>query len=188
MNPQYYGAAAEYNKPKGHKLLSGKILIIGAGVLIFFVLFLVLFTILGAIAGGPRNDLARLSARADDLKSFIDKNQQTIHSPALQKISAETSLFIGTNQQALSKAYGGPIPDNIAASEADTTSAGELTDATQAGKFDETYLSILKEKIAGILQLSQKIQESGGSQTKAAGAATTSSMTTVNEELESIQL
>lgn len=188
MDPQYYGAAAEYNKPKRSKLFSGKFLFIIVGALVVLLLMLVLFTILGAIASGPRNDLARLTARTNQLQNIIDKNQNDIHSPTLKKLSAEAKLFVSTNYLALKNAYSGDIPDTIAADEADATVSSKLTEATKAGKYDETYLGILKEKVAATLELAEKIQVSGGQVTKTAAAQTLSSLTAVNDQLKAIEL
>ncbi len=189
MDPQYYGAAAEYNKPKGSKFLNPKVFMIAGGVLVGLLLLMVGFAVLGSLASGPRNDTAKLAVRAQGIYDFIDLDQKNIKDSDLSKIAEETKLFISTNSFALTDAYAGEIPDSIAASEADTTSTAKLESATKAGKHDEVFLEILTAKVASAMELAQKVKsQTSGAQTRTAADQTISNLQVISDQLDALKI
>lgn len=190
MNPQYYGAAADINKPKGPSaLFNRKTLIIAGLVVAGLTLIMVVLAILGAIASGPRNDVARLTTRVQQLRDLLEKERSTIRHPDLKKVSAEARIYLATNALALSNAYGGELPDAIVASETDTTIKTKLDDATKAGRHDEEFLKIVEAKIALIQELSKKIQDTtSGQLTRAAATQTADSTAAISQRLDDISL
>jgi len=189
MQPQYYGAAAEYNKPTNKNFFTGKLLMIIVGSLIGLLLLLLAFTIIGSFASGPRNDIARLAARAKQLQDVIEKNSAALKDSDLRDLTAEADLYAISGARQLQNAYGGTLPDSILASEADTTSAARLSDAVTQGKYDQEFLAILKDKVAQTLTLAQKVQtQSSGQQTKGAAGQTAANMSAISDQLNAIQL
>lgn len=190
MNPQYYGAAAEYNKPKGVKsFLSGKVVIIVGIAVVVIIVLIAVITLIGGVASGPRNELARLSARVQRLHDLLEDNVSNTKDPDLKKVSAEAKLYLSTNLLALNEAYGGKLPENIVNDEADSAALNRLGVATQAGRHDAELLAIIKEKSASILELSEKIQmEATGPKTRSAATQTTEYIDAINRQLANVDL
>jgi len=189
MQPQYYGAAADYNKPKGNSLLGKKVLFIAGGSVLGLILIAVFFTVLGAITSGPRNDVARLAAREQQLQKFVDSNLNSIKSGDLRKVSGEAQLYLGTDVSALQKVYGDKLPGQFVEAEADTTSAQKLKDATQAGKFDETFADLLAAKVTSALEQAQKVKEqTSGKETRAVATQAVTNLTAISEQLSKLTL
>lgn len=189
MNPQYYGAAADYNNPKNHPMVSKKLLLIAGGIVLGLIIIATLFSVVGTLTSGPRNEVARLAARVQQTQKFISDNNNTIGSGELKKINSEAELFLGTDLSALQKVYDGKLPDSITATETDTTSEKELKDATQAGKFDSTYLELLRTKIAACLDQAQKVRDAtSGAQTKTVATQAANNLMTISEALNKLSL
>jgi hypothetical protein len=189
MNPQYYGAAAEYNKHKKDKPFSRRIFILSLIVVGFFTVITIALTIIGSVANGPSNDLARLAARAAQLQNLAETSTNNIAHPDLKKAAAEAALYLATNSIALNNAYGGSPSDSIVASETDATIATTLADAKKAGKHDAEFMKIMQEKIGTTLELAQKIQsQNGNSKVKSTVSQTTSIINIINDELKAINL
>ncbi len=188
MQPQYYGAAAGGNRPKGFGAFKGKLLIIIIGVVAGLIVVGLFFTILGSLTSGPKNNVARLIARTQQLRTLLETEQKNIRDPALKKVSAEAELFLGTSDLALQNVLGGDLPENIVAEETDSTITDKLTTATQAGRHDQEFAAVFRQKVALILELSQKVQSQAGQQSKAAATQLTNDTKSISEQLELITL
>lgn len=187
MQPQYYGAAADYNKPKTPKLLSKKLLLIGGAVVVGLLVISTAFAILSAVSSGPRNDVARLIAREQQLQKVVTANARLLKNGDLKKVSAEAALYSASDATALTSVFGGDVPSEITASETDATVETKLKDATQAGKFDEVYAQIVTSQVDACLTLAQKIKDqTGGQQTRAAAAQAVVNLTSLADQLQKI--
>lgn len=189
MNPQFYGAAADYNKPKQGKLLNKKVLLIAGAALLGLVIISVIFAILGSIGAGPRSDIARLIVREQQLQDIITKNQALVGNTDLAKVSSEANLFLTSDITALTDIFGDKIPEDITASETDASIATKLKAATQSGKFDEVYLQTITSQVNSSLTLAQKIKlQTSGQQTRAAAAQAGTNLGAIADRLEAIKL
>jgi hypothetical protein len=189
MNPQYYGAAARYNKSKGAKLFNRKTLLVGIIFVAVLSLIVMATALINNIAGGPRNDVARLAARASQFQSIIGSDLSNIQHPQLKKVAAETKLYLVSNSLALTAAYGAALPDSVLADEADAAVASDLSAAAKAGKHDATFLEVMKEKSLATLELAKKVQsQSSGPKTKAAADQMVNTMQLINDQLAAIKI
>lgn len=185
-NSRYYGAAANYNKP-GRPGLNRRFWVLIGAILVVGVLLFVAFTIFSSLTNGPRDQLATLVAREKSLQAFTTANQSKLTNNQLAKINSQTSIYMTSDstglQKQLSLRYSlSEIPKEITAAEADT-SASELTEATQSGKFNEVYKEILDKKLTATLRLAESVQLGTSGQLNAALEKTIQSLTALQAEL-----
>ena len=191
MEPRYYGAAANYNKPGG-SLLNPKYLMIGGLVLLVIIVLMVATAVINGINAGPGRSLATLVARETDLESLADKNKQHIKSGDLRKISADLGILLLGDTVTLtgymSSVYNlADVPEDIAADVADPDTDEDLKTAEQTGKFDVVFAAMLNTRLAAILDQAQKVQAAVGNQElKDALQETITTVTSLQEQLASL--
>jgi hypothetical protein len=168
MQPKYYGAAAEYNKPAGGSAggLSGILKIFGIFIGAIIVIAVVL-SIVSSIGKGPQNDFARLVARMSSLQNLLDKQKGNIRSSDLRTVSATALILVSGDTSTLAKqmrvSFGlEAVPEDITAAETDTTTDPELKKAQLTGGFDREYVTVLRDKIAAAYQLAETLKAAGG--------------------------
>ncbi len=160
MNPQYYGAAAEYNKPTGFQF-NPKILLIVGLVLVAGIGLLVASAVLTGINAGPGRNLATLIAQENDIQTIADKNRGNIQNGDLQKANADFSITLLSNSMSLTtqmtKVYGlAAIPADVLKLNTDAAAVATLKNAQSIGNFDTTYTGMLRTKIANMLVTAHK--------------------------------
>lgn len=191
MQPKYYGAAAQYNRPKGTGL--GQILKIIGMVVGGIILITIGYFVVSALTSGGKTATATLVARERTLVSFLTQNQGTIANDNLQTIASNATSLLNSDHYALTQgmkaAYGlAAPPEDITKSEADTTSKKTLDTAKVQSRFDQVYVELLREKLASAQQLARTVQgQSSGNLNKAA-AVTIKNITTIDEQLAKLQL
>lgn len=190
MQPKYYGAAAEYNKPKF--ALKGRLFKVVGLVFLLLIVLMSAIAIVGLINSGPSNNLASLIVRQQQLQKFIAANQKSIHSSELAKLSAEASLFLTSDSTTLKgqlmSRYGvANISQEITKRETDTTSANKLKAAIQVNKFDSTYADILRDKLAATIELARIVERESGSNLKAAAQQSIKNLQAVDTQLSAVQ-
>jgi hypothetical protein len=168
MEPKYYGAAAEYNKPSGFQF-NRKFLLIGLVAIVVITAMLVTGAVITSLNAGPGRDLATLIARQSALQSILEKNKDQIKNADLRKANADTNLFLASNTVALTpyllSIYSlKTIPLDISSRESSATDASDLKQAAQVGKFDTTYIGFVRTKLASVLGLAQKVLDEVGNQ------------------------
>ncbi len=194
MQPKYYGAAADYNKPKGAGLMFDKRLLMMLGLAVVVITVISIgFGLLNAAASAPKNDLQALVARENSLNDFMKTNQPGIHSQSLSIINAEAQLLVGGDTYALTAAlssqYGiDKIAAEFTAAEVDATSASALGTAAINGRFDQTYVSMLQDKLAATQTLAQKIKDGNGGDIGALVDRTIKTTQSLSKRLADLQL
>ena len=192
MDPKYYGAAADYNKPSGFQFNS-RILIIALGGLLIVVLLIVIVAVIAGINSAPGRDLATLVARESELQSLLDKNKTKINDGDLRKANADANLLLLSSSITLTdymtSVYGlKTIPTDISAAEADTTATEDLKAAEQVGKFDSTITQIARTKLADTITQAKKVLgEVGNQELKAAIQNTITSLQSADDQLAKLQ-
>jgi hypothetical protein len=168
MEPKYYGAAAQYNKPGGMQF-NRKFLVIGLGVILVITLLIVGVTVINGLNAGPGRDLAKLVARQSTLQTLLEKNKDIIRGGDLRKANADANLFLLSSTATLSgymeSLYGlKSIPTDISAAEADKSAIEDLKTAEHVGKFDSTFINIIRSKLSSVLDQTQKVLGEVGNQ------------------------
>jgi hypothetical protein len=191
MQPKYYGAAADYNRPPSTGL--GKILKLVGLVVGIIVLITIAYFAFMALTSGGRNSTATLVAREKQLTTFMTTNQATLENDNLRTINSNGSTLITSDHYALTQgmkaAYGlTSPPEDITKSEADTTSKKTLDTAKIQSRFDTVYVELLQEKIASTQQLARSVRDSSSGALKTAAEATIKNLTTIDEQLAKLQL
>lgn len=166
MQPKFYGAAANYNKPSGSSSsnLRKVLMIVG----LFFgviILLVVVMSIISAITRGPQDEYSRLISRVDRLSALTQSQQNTIRNNDLRRANSTATMLLLGDSGALSRqlapAFGiAAVPEEIALSEGETTTEPKLKQANQLGTFDSTYADILRDKIAAAAALAQTVDTS----------------------------
>lgn len=185
MQPQYYGAAAEYNKPKNFRFDKRIVILLGLVLIVALIIFIASLVI-GSLTNGPRDNLARLIAREQQIVRFIDTNEANLKDSELKRIGSDTILYLGTDTAALRKLLSGGISEEISKQEADSTSAAKLKAAIQANKHDQTYLEILRDKIAAALELAKTVQAENNGKIKTATDQTVKNLQTQLQQLDAL--
>lgn len=191
MQPKYYGAAAEYNKPQSTGL--GQILKIIGMVVGIIVLITIAYFVYSALTSGGRNNAATLVAREKQLITYMTTNQATLENDNLRTINSNGSALITSDHYALTQgmktAYGlATPPEEITKAEADTTSKKTLDNAKIQSRFDTVYIELLQEKIASTQQLARSVRDGSSGTLKTAAEATIKNLTTIDEQLAKLQL
>lgn len=191
MQPKYYGAAADYNRPPSTGL--GKILKLVGLVVGIIVLITIAYFAFMALTSGGRNSAATLVAREKQLTTFMTTNQATLENDNLRTINSNGSTLITSDHYALTQgmkaAYGlTSPPEDITKAEADTTSKKTLDTAKIQSRFDTVYVELLQEKIASTQQLARSVRDSSSGALKTAAEATIKNLTTIDEQLAKLQL
>lgn len=102
-------------------------------------------------SGGNGELMARVVARHNALLGTASEAQKKIVGAELRRINSDAVLFMTSDASLLDAAlqqFGvKQIPKEIAAMEADGNTAERLTAADASGRFDDTYQTILSQKI-----------------------------------------
>lgn len=186
MQPQFYGAAAEYNKPKGFRLNKRVFLFLGLAVIVILLVVIGL-GLFSSLTSASRNNLARLIVREQQLVKFIDTNESAVKSSDLKRIGSDGVLYLTTDSQALRKTLSGGVPEEISKEELDTTSTAKLKSATQANKYDDVYKQLLADKLSATLKLAQTVAGENKGNTKKAADQTVSNLKDLAGQLEAAQ-
>ena len=191
MQPKYYGAAAQYNKPGGTGL--GAILKIIGMVVGVIVLLSVGFLAYNAFSSGGKNSAAQLVAREKNLITFMTTNQSTLASDSFLTINSNAVSLITSDHynlsQGLKSAYGlATAPEEIAKTEIDSTSKKTLDTAKIQSRFDQVYLELLRGKIAATQQLARTVSGQSSGTLKTAADTSIKHLTTIDEQLAKLQL
>ncbi|MGH7196992.1 MAG: hypothetical protein ACREGJ_04510 [Candidatus Saccharimonadales bacterium] len=193
MQPQYYGAAAKYNKPRGFQFNGRTVMMIALG-FVGLILITIGFVLVGSLTSGPKNNLAALVVREEQLQTFIKNAQGKIKSGDLAKINSDAHLLIATDSLALRAQLGTvygqkKISDDIVKREADSASAKKLADAELINAFDTTYSRILRDKLASAFQLANKVRlESKNSNLKKVLAQAITNLETIDKQVADLKL
>jgi hypothetical protein len=194
MQPKYYGAAANYNKPVGGKSGLGGILKI-FGIFVGAVIVLAVgFSIVNSLSKGPQENFERLIARESDLLKLMDKQKDNIRNSDLRTINATGTLLtagdVGALNKRLTASFGAEgVSESIAAAETDTTSEATLGNAVITGTFDKTYVGILRDKIASASGLARTLVSSvSGDATKQAVQKTLDNLEAIDTQLSKLPI
>lgn len=194
MQPKYYGAAANYNKPSGGMTgLSGILKIFGifVGVVI---LLAIAYSIVTGISKGPQDNLARLVAREKALQTLLEKQKTNIRSGDLRTVNASAHILTvgdaATANRLLASVYGAKeVPKEITAAETDATLETTLKNAVLVGTFDKTYVDVLREKIAASYSLAQTVSNAANNkELKTATQHMMNNLSTIDTQLEQLDL
>ena len=191
MQPKYYGAAAQYNRPNSGGF--GMILKIIGLVVGVIVLITVGFFAFSALTSGGKNTAAQLVARERQLLSFMTTNQSTIDNDNFRTVNSNAMSLITSDHYSLTQgmkaAYGlAAPPEEITKAETDTTSKKTLDSAKIQSRFDQVYLQLLRDKVASTQQLARSVQSSSSGTLKTAAETTVRNLTTIDEQLAKLQL
>lgn len=190
MQPKYYGAAAQYNKPSGLGL--GNFFKIGGIVLGAIILVTIGYFVIMSFANAGQETAATLVAREKQLVTFITTNQKDITDDNLSTVNSNL-LSLATSdayalQQGLKSSYGlTAVPEAITKQESDTTSAAKLTTAKAQAQFNKVYLELLKSKIASIKEAAQEVTTTSSGSMKTAAETTINHLTTIQQKLTQFQ-
>lgn len=192
MQPKYYGAAAQYNKPAGGPTGLGTILKIFGIFVGAIIIIAVGFSIFATFSKGPQNDFAKLVARMDNLRALLDAKSGNIRSSDLKTINANALLLVSGDASLLTKQLQSSfdlkeVPPDIAASVDDPSIDTTLDNAVLTGTFDKAYVAVLRDAIAKTYDLAQDLQGAGGTATKEAVKKTIESLTAIDEQLSRLQ-
>lgn len=129
------------------------------------ILLVVVTSIIGAISRGPQDEYARLVSRVDRLTALTQAQQEAIRNNDLRRVNSTATLLLigdfGALTRQLAPSFGiEAVPEEIAASETETTTEPKLKQANQLGNFDSTYAGILRDKIAAAAALAQSVSAS----------------------------
>ncbi len=189
-NGKFYGAAADYNKPKGVNA-GGIFKIVG---LVFGIIILITAGYFGfvALTSAGKNSAAQLVAREKQLLSFIAANQPGLDNDSLKTVSSNAiSLFTsdGVGLQQVLKSFGlTAVPEAIAKTEGDTTSAKTLAAAKVQNRFDQVYAQLLRDKIAAEQSLARTVLDSASGSAKALVQTHIDNLTVIDGQLQKLQL
>lgn len=161
MQPKYYGAAAQYNKPGGFQF-NNRWLLIGGAIFLVIILIMVGASIFTAITSGPSREVATLVARENDLATILNKNRDRLHSGDLAKINAEAAILLLSDTKTLTdfmaSKYGlATVPEDVTAAESDGDVESQLNDAEQIGRFDQTYVTLMSTKLGAAQAQAEKV-------------------------------
>lgn len=187
---KYYGAAAQYNKTSNGLGGLFKIIIIVLGVILLLSLGFIGFSLL---TSAGKNDAARFWAREKQLLSFVTTNQSSITSDDFQTTNSNARSLLTSDlyavQQSVKNSYGlTTIPDTIAKSEVDTTSATALQNATVQSRFDTVYVQLLRDKIASAESLARTVQNGSSDTLKTAVQTALNNLVIIDNQLAKLQL
>lgn len=192
MQPQYYGAAATYNKaPKGP--LSNRLFLIIGAAFVGIILLAVIFYLFTSLTSGSRNQAAALQLRHSNLQSFVLGNQKSIKNAELAKLNSDLGILLSSDavslQKQLTATYGTfDVPKEIIAAENDSTSKKKLTEAELINKFDIAYKQILEAKIASNIQLAEQVAASESGAFQVAVKNSIKNLKTITAELDEVTL
>ncbi len=189
MQPKFYGAAAQYNKPSDSKL--GAVLKIAGLVLLILVLITAGYYLVTALTSTNKNQAARLVAREKQLVSYISTYSKSITDDSLSTVSSN-AYALATNdyyalQQGLKSSYSlSAVPDSITAEEADSTSESKLATAQSQNKFNEVYASLLKSKVTSAKTLALEVASNSSGKMKTAANTTAEHLTEISDQLTAL--
>jgi hypothetical protein len=144
MYPDYPSPVANRSTGPSRKLIFG----VAGGVL---ALIIGIGLIIASSSGGSGQTMTRVVARQNALLGLAGSAHNKIVGAELRRINSDAILFMTSDGTALTvvmQAQGvKTVPKEVAALEADSTTAARLAQADSAGRFDETYITTLDQKI-----------------------------------------
>ncbi len=191
MEPRYYGAAANYNKPGG-TLFNPKLLMIGGLALVIIIVIFVAIAVISGINAGPSRDLATLVAQQTDLQTLTEKSKDRIKSGDLRKVNADASLLLLSDTITLTGYLNSlysitAIPPEVLAAATDPDTEGDLKTAEQTDKFDIVYIAVINQKLNSIREQVQKVQtQVGNKDLKTTLDATLATITSLQGQLSEL--
>lgn len=187
-NAKYYGAAAQYNKSSGPNF--GNLLKIAGLVVGVIVLLAGAFLAYNFFTSAGKNTAAQLVARQKQLLAFVTANQENINNDMLKTVNSNAVSLLSSDSYALQqglKSVGlSAVPEAIAKSEADSTSAKKLANAKVQNTFDQVYLDLLREKLAATEALARTVHNNGSMKTVTQTLLT--NLAAINSQLATLQL
>lgn len=115
------------------------------------VLLFAVFLIIENSRGGSGETMARVVARHTALATMADEAQKNLVNSELRRINTDLNLFLISDGNALEASMQGfgikSVPKQITTAEADSEATQRLTQANAAGRFDETYRTVISQKI-----------------------------------------
>lgn len=190
ITSKYYGAAAQYNKggSSGSRLIKLLFLILG-----ILVLLSLAYIGISALTSAGKNDAAKLVARERQLLNFMSSYQGSIANDDFQTTNSNAIALATSDlyalQRGLQTSYGlSTVPDAIAKSEIDTTSATALKTAQIESRFDAAYLQLLRDKIAATESLARTVESGSGGTLKTAIETQLNNLVNVDNQLAKLQL
>lgn len=179
MNPQYYSSPVSQKSSGFDK----KIIFAVIGGFFLIIIGVVLLSFSGG--ADPKEQLARAVARQESLYQLTKNAEKNIRSGDLKKINSDASLFLtsdlSTLRSLMQSSGNKNVPKDISASEYDAKAEERLTEAALNGRYDDTYITIMSQKIDSQQALLREI--SG----KSNNPATKQGVTIVYNKLENIQ-
>lgn len=159
MDPSYLGQpipTPTANKPTG--LMTKRMLFIVLGIAAALVAAVVLMFV-SSDKSGPLQQ--RLSARQAAAISIINDGQKNLQSDDLQKLNSELKLVLLGDTLKLEagfKALGmKKVEKEIVAAEADTATLAQLKTAKLNAQYDDTYRTVLTQKLESLRALVQEL-------------------------------
>ncbi|HSE60900.1 MAG TPA: hypothetical protein VLA88_01240 [Candidatus Saccharimonadales bacterium] len=198
MQPKYYGAAAQYNKPAGFSSgggVGGKKIAMLAGLILFVIIIIVGgLSLVTSLSKGPQDDFVALAARTSNLQALLEKQKPTIKNADLKKLNAEATTLLITNSNDLSeqasKLFGvAEIPETVTEAQGMGDAEEALEKAKLSGTFDRVYITTVTDKVNGTFDLAKKMSDAVSSQdAKAVLEQTMANLVLINDQLSKIQL
>lgn len=147
-----------YEQPTGVKALlnNRRVLFIGGGALV--VIILVIGVLLSSGGDPLQGNLQHLTARYDNLVKLTRDAPKQIKDDELNKFNSEANILFSSDDAAMSglllARYGSKdLPQEIVTAEATTSSDAKLTEAALLGKYDDSYKTVMDQKLVGLQAL-----------------------------------
>jgi hypothetical protein len=195
MQPKYYGAAAQYNKPTGGGFTFNPKVFIVLGLALVVILALVGgMALVGSLTKGPQDDFIALAAREGTLQQLVDKEKTNIQNGDLKKINAEADTLFLSDARALSQEmqtlFGvTEIPETVLAAQSTATVEETLKAAATSGTFDRAYVSALQDQLSATYDMAKRMKDAVSSTTtKTVLELVMSNQVSISDQLTKLQL
>ena len=191
MEPKYYGASAQYNRPSSSELIK-RIAILGGVVVGIITLVFIATAVFSAINAGPSRELASLVAKQTVLQKIADENKDLLKGSEERKTNADAGILLLSGQKTLadllSNVYGlAKIPPEISVAAADPTIKETLDTARTEGNFDGTFVRIFRDKLGEIISQTEAVlARTGNADIKTALQDNLDNLTSLDEELRAL--
>lgn len=146
----------------GGSSLTGRLILIGAGVMILFMIGLVIVALLNSGSTALKNDYSSLVLQQAELIRISDIGVQKAQQSDAKNLAITTKLSLSSQQPgllALAKKSGAATDPKILATSADTKTDTALTTADQANQFDEEFIKILSSGLQKYQQSIKKVYD-----------------------------
>lgn len=151
-------------KPKksflpGGNSLTSRLIIIGAGVMILFMIGLVVIALLNSGSTALKNDYSTVVLQQAELIRVSDIGVQKARQADAKNLAITTKLSLSSQQPdllALAKKAGASTDPKILAASVNSETDTALTTADQANQFDEVFVEIMS---AGLKKYQQSIKK-----------------------------